>query len=347
MNACSCRTGGLLAAVPLVLGLLGPAPTDAQRRQRIGVVEQRSFGVMSGDPRFEFGDITGFSVDAEHDVVLVFDRQKLELSAFTNDGRYVASVGRSGAGPGEFRGAARVAGPTTAGGIYVPDHINSRISRWVLRGDSLVLTDEVRYHLAGPICHLGDDLYLMAYSDGNLIQKLDSRGLPTIAFGTAFVDGDPVIERFTANGKIACDANTQSVFVAATVYPVVRRYSALDGQLIWEAAVPDMVTPVVTRNSRSSAGLPMFRPAEGQEGWEPIVSVLVAPGDQLLVQYGSNAGVGNGREIVSVTTVAYDIHTGQLRELRTDLPRLDFATAKNAYSHANEPFPRVRVFRWR
>jgi hypothetical protein len=182
------------------------------------------------------------------------------------------------------------------------------------------LTEEVRYHLAGPICHLGDDLYLMAYSDGNLIQKLDSRGLPTMSFGTAFVDGDPVIERFTANGKIACDANTQSVFVAATVYPVVRRYSALDGQLIWEAAVPDMVTPVVTRNSRSSAGLPMFRPAERQEAWEQIISVLVAPGDQLLVQYGSNAGVRNGREIVSVTTVA---------------------------PHANEPFPRVRVFQWR
>lgn len=183
--------------------------------------------MLSGDPRLEFGLITGFAVDDEQGVIYTFNRQNLRLSAFTRSGDFLASAGRSGAGPGEFRGAQRIAAPIgPARPVQLVDHINARISRWYLRSGSLALLDELPSlsGLAGRVCAIENDLFFLRFKDASLLQRVDSTGRVLNSFGRPFLDENPVMAQFTAHGQIACHRSSNSVYAAATVIPVVRRY---------------------------------------------------------------------------------------------------------------------------
>jgi hypothetical protein len=54
----------------------------------------------------------------------------------------------------------------------------------------------------------------------------------------------------------------------------------------------------------------------------------------------------SGTDIVDVTTLVFNAANGRLLETRRDLPRLDHSVGSRACSHASEPFPRVRIYRW-
>jgi hypothetical protein len=324
------------------------AQLDAQA-ENLAVAEITSIGVLSGDPRLEFGLITGFAVDDEQGVMYIFDRQNLRLSAFTRSGDFLASAGRSGAGPGEFRGAQRIAAPIgRARAVQVVDHINARISLWYFRSGSLALLDELPNlsGLAGPVCTIANDLFFLRFKDGSLLQRVDSTGRVLNGFGRPFLDENPVMAQFTANGRIACHGSSNSVYVAATVIPVVRRYDAASGKLLWESEIPDMTAALILPNPRSAAGLPMYRPPEGRDHWDAVVSVVPAPEGRVLVQIAPAVG-SSSLDATDVTTIIFRSSDGSVLGVRADFPRLDFAGDAYAYSHANDPFPRVRVYRWR
>jgi len=123
----------LLALTSFVLGTLpivAVARIDAQpstRRDSAGIVITMStssavrslpgwrvstepdlqIGAVEGDPRLEFSGINGIGALPDGAIVLV-DGGSREVRLFDNRGTFIASVGRSGQGPGEFRRAALV-----------------------------------------------------------------------------------------------------------------------------------------------------------------------------------------------------------------------------------------------
>jgi hypothetical protein len=71
----------------------------------VELVEEVSFGVLEGEPEYEFGAFLELAVDAANGVY-VFDGQVPALRYYDASGVYVRTLGRGGSGPGEYGDAA-------------------------------------------------------------------------------------------------------------------------------------------------------------------------------------------------------------------------------------------------
>ena len=69
----------------------------------VELVEEVSFGVLEGEPEYEFGAFLQLAVDAA-DGVYVFDGQVPALRYYDASGVYVRTLGGGGSGPGEYGG---------------------------------------------------------------------------------------------------------------------------------------------------------------------------------------------------------------------------------------------------
>lgn len=88
------------------------------------VEELLRIGVLEGDDAYVFGQIGALEVDAVGNIH-VFDQHANELRTFSPSGEHLRTVGRAGAGPGEFRGVVGMAfGPD--GRLFVVDGTNAR-----------------------------------------------------------------------------------------------------------------------------------------------------------------------------------------------------------------------------
>lgn len=301
-----------------------------------------SIGVEVGDPTKEFGNIEDVAVEDGSGTIFLVDRLNHTLAAFDRAGRFIASTGRRGEGPGEFRHP----GPLGVGRgrIHVLDRGNLRISTYVLEADSLALEAETRVPFQiHDMCILNGDIFLLGYRQGKLLHRFDLRtGAVTASFGRPFRDDDAGIAALTAFGLLLCDEESQSIYVTANSIPTVRRYSPT-GRLVWEAEVPK-ISSIITRTAR---GVRYAAPENGGNS-EVTVSLTATRGGGLLLQFGEAfRGVGTLQDIIDVTSVVYDRSNGNLLKRLTDVPRIDLSDRRFAYSHGNDPFPRLIIYRWR
>lgn len=301
-----------------------------------------SLGVEVGDPNEEFGNIEDVAVGGVGGALFLLDRMNHRLMAFTRNGQFITQTGRSGRGPGEF-GYAGAVGLSNRQ-IYVLDRRNLRITTYRLEQDSLVLKAESRVPFqAHDMCVLDGRVFLLGYHQGRLLHQLDlNTGEVAASFGRPFAGDDPGMAALTAFGLVLCDEESQSLYVTANSIPIVRRYNR-SGQLVWESAV-EKVSSVITRTRH---GVRYGPPADGSAS-EVTISLVAAPGGRLLLQFGKVVqGIATLQEIVEVTSVFYDKRTGKPLERSSRLPRLDATDGAFAYSHGSDPFPQLRMYRWR
>ena len=97
------------------------------------IVEEVRIGAVDSDGPETFGSIVSLAVD-RMDRVWVLDMQASELRVFDRNGVHVRSVGRSGAGPGEFRQPVRV-DLSPEGQMWVVDPANARITTFDTAGN--------------------------------------------------------------------------------------------------------------------------------------------------------------------------------------------------------------------
>lgn len=317
-------------------------PAIAQDSSKLSVTNIGTVGVLSGDGSQEFGHIIDLAVGSDSALLYVLDALNSRLSIFSANGDFLASTGSAGGGPGEFRHprALSVRGDS----VFVFDPGLLRLSTFVYGGNTIVHVDDHRLPVQGwDMCMLGDQLYILKYHQGSLIQQVGMNGEIVRSFGRPFRQGDDFLAGLTDMGHLACDAVDQSIFVAAHATPVLRRYTP-SGKMMWEVEVPGAEPPIITRIEK---GVRFSRP-EGRQASDVIVSLSLVPKDRLLVQYGSPfRGMSNPEDIVDVTSVIFSKSNGRVRERRNDLPRIDYTTSVHGYSHVNDPFPRVALYQWR
>lgn len=320
------------------------APADAQREPGFELTPVGSIGVLSGDPRLEFGRLVAVGVDDRTGIIFVLDYLNARLSAFSADGdRFLAATGRPGGGPGEFRWARTMTSVDTT--ILILDPGNLRLSHYVFSGDSLSLVRETRlpYPEAMDMCLVGESLVIFGYHEGFLLRRIDLEGTHERSFGQPFRRGHPLIEQGSAIGHVACDPDGRSVFVAALGTSVVRRYTA-DGDLLWESEIPGFVptTMSVTGPGRVRYGSPPDR-----EFPSLTVSLVVLPGGRLLVQFGEpTRGMGSPEDMIDVHSVLFRAADGAVLGTfdSETIPRIDHTSGSRAFSLGNDPFPRVAIY---
>jgi hypothetical protein len=96
------------------------------------VSEVLAMGGLHADAVHQFGKISGLDVDRSGNIY-VADIEAQNIRVFDAGGRYLRTIGRPGAGPGEF--GSNVAGVFVVGDqLLVPDLANQRVSRFDMDG---------------------------------------------------------------------------------------------------------------------------------------------------------------------------------------------------------------------
>ncbi|MDT8369876.1 MAG: 6-bladed beta-propeller, partial [Longimicrobiales bacterium] len=305
-----------------------------------------TIGVSQGDPEEEFGQIKALTRLDTSDIILILDPYRGRLSAFDRDGTFLASTGRLGQGPGEFRVPRALSSMRER--IFVYDPANIRISEyaWNAEGAELALQRESRAPFeAKGMCAAEDRLYFLAYHEGRIVHQLDPDTGELVSFGSPFRSGHPNVEWSSTNGLIGCNEETRSVYVGGFVTPIVRRYD-LNGELIWEAEIPDFPAARITPNEYGGVRMRM---AEGEDRSLTLVSLAMVPTVGLVVQYADAAAVRIRamEDLIDVRTSIFSLDDGSLLASGiTSLPRIDLVDGEFAYSRGNDPFPRVKIYRW-
>lgn len=114
-------------ALPMALSAQGRGSTvpnaPIQRERRIGVI--------LGSPEQEFGFVSSIAILPD-DRIAVADLMAQNVRIFTFQGAYVATAGRSGAGPGEFRSMSALVADTL---LRVLDFQQQRITSFTFDGE--------------------------------------------------------------------------------------------------------------------------------------------------------------------------------------------------------------------
>ena len=142
------------ATFPALLGLLAitPARATSQPSTRVDtivrvaqapvhtgiatLVEEMSIGVADGAEEYMFGDVADIALGRDGSMY-VLDRQVPAIRQYDDRGKYIRTIGRSGAGPGEYRSPSGLA-TMRDGRLLLWDTGNWRIN--VYAGDGTSLT---------------------------------------------------------------------------------------------------------------------------------------------------------------------------------------------------------------
>jgi hypothetical protein len=107
----------------VVVRTLSGSVWDAPMELRVDL----SIGVLDGDPTLMFGKVLEMAVDAEGGIY-AFDYMVPALRFFDADGNYVRTLGRDGAGPGEYRSTVHGVAVRSDGRVVMGDFSNRRIN---------------------------------------------------------------------------------------------------------------------------------------------------------------------------------------------------------------------------
>lgn len=123
----------LLVSAPL------PAASQAPSLWPVGAKPSVAIGVEEGELDYEFSGVTGVRKLA-NGMVVVANTKPLELRLFDAKGKFVRRIGRSGNGPGEFRGDLRL---LPAGGDSIVVFVSGRLRNVIYRQDGTLLGETV------------------------------------------------------------------------------------------------------------------------------------------------------------------------------------------------------------
>ncbi len=138
---------------------------------------------------YQFGEVTSVAV-APDGTILVFDRMASEVRTFDAEGRHLRSIGREGAGPGEFSSSASGMFLMADGRLAVPDMRNTRIT-WLDLEGSFVSSTPTSYASGFPVLWDSD-------GSGRLVVQRRAMGQNQ---DTTLAQGDPLVQLDDSGGE--------------------------------------------------------------------------------------------------------------------------------------------------
>jgi len=248
-------------------GLWGKNPKVAlELVRKIGDID-------TDDEHLAFNYPTDIAVDAQGNIYIL-DAGNARIQKFGPDGKYLATIGRKGQGPGEFV-MPNSFGFDRDGNLVVADSTQSRIQVIIDGGKdvkSIVLKDERIYGARS----LGAGGYVGRAStyaipmrnqpekkigEMRLFRRLDPDGSVTASFGE-LADFGEALTNATGNASEFDVDGRDAVTVSFNVQNRIEKYGA-DGKLVWQADRPlnyDTEVKKKGRIERSGGGISMIEP---------------------------------------------------------------------------------------
>jgi len=247
---------------------------EAQRRAQVGLEIGRlaiAYGVEAGDPREELGAVTD-AISGPNGVVFVLDRPLARVLMLDANGVFLASIGRPGDGPGEFRNPVALAVLSTPSQLVVLDQTQGRISFLGWQGGRLRYSGSIAVTpYAVDLCVMNNEIYIYAPSpaEETVVQVVDGAGHERRRFGRPFGNEGGMMMRMARRGaRLACHQERNAVLLASELEGEILAYSA-GGELLWSSRLKELITAKI-RVSGNGFGFDQSTP----QPWD-LVDVLV------------------------------------------------------------------------
>lgn len=181
-------------------------------------------GELRGDPETAnvFGSVHDAELFADGDFI-VLDAAGPRLHLFDRHGQRLATAGRGGEGPGEFR-EPRALSLRNDSSVLVIDG-TGRVSEFLRTGDSLAYDRQFRID-ASPVdmCARNDTVYVLSPDPaGEVVQVYSVDGDSLFAFGKIYESDNPLVTMSIQQGTIGC--SQEAVVLGFTVLPYVFVFS--------------------------------------------------------------------------------------------------------------------------
>ena len=175
----------------------------------------RSFGTR-GSGLGQFKCLMGVTVDDEGNI-LVADRDNHRIQKFTNDGRFLASVGTEGTGPLQFNSPMDIAFNVHNKQLYVVDSGNHRIQ--VLNADltiSKIFREKWNWDVRSVTCDKDGNVYVIGCGE-KVVQVFKANGKRLWEFSRQVELGPPAGVAVNSKGKvIVSDYSDHSISIFTT-----------------------------------------------------------------------------------------------------------------------------------
>lgn len=302
-------------------------------------------GLLDGEDAYVFGKIQDV-VALPGGGFAVLDGFSYELRWFDNRGRWVATAGRKGRGPGEFE-EPDVAEVDETGRVWVIDRRNIRLSAFRPTGEQLEFVAE--WKLSGPVhypkdlCWMQEGLVLHAVASDGVFHVVDESGVRR-SFGSA-VEAEiaPELRRYEVLvqerfnwGRMAC-VEGLGVVLLHDEQPILRAVSPT-GEQLWRRTLEDYRQLALEPTERGG----LRYAADPETGTAHYAKDLVVWGD-LVYAALSESGMNTRTHELRI----YRLEDGSLVS-RAEVPFVLSAMGREyAYGVVEDPIPQVWLFRRR
>lgn len=298
-------------------------------------------GKLDGPPEQVFGRIGGIAVDASGRIFVVDILNKV-LRVYDPDGDHLASAGREGDGPGEFRHPEKVAlaGRDT---VVITDR-NGRLSRFLVSGDSIAFDGVVRLS-ATPwdACVLRDAIIVQGVplEGEGILHAYDLRGTHLASFGEMNAGTNLIIQETFTWGSVLCLPGLDEALFVPDFSPEIRLYRA-DGTLEATDSLPDYAVTPAEPSLGGAGGSFDWAPEQGAHA---VQSVVRLDRSSVLIQLSYKDATVTARDYVFLDSRLWDVRTGRQVGHSRAIPLLFAVRGDFAYGHVTEPFPQIIKYR--
>lgn len=334
------RASELAASIPMARGIRGDGPAQRFARRLAGARQVGAFGAMEGEPSEVFGMIEDVVADRSGRLY-VLDSRYNNVRIHDGSGAALASFGRPGGGPMEFRSPEALE-RDRAGRLLVADRHN-RIKVFESQGGSYVYARSIEVPLVPEdFCLLGDQVVVQGVADDGFIHLYNGSGAHLRSFGRLYSSRNWLVRNQLSDGPIACVPEAGTVVTMFKYLPVVHGYGA-DGKLRWVSRLADF-RPIRIVEGVSPRGQPRVT-FDGGAPHDVAESLAAAPGGLVVVQTAriTPESVRANREYAELRTYVLSARTGEGVYVGNHLPRISAVDAARVLAGVNDPFPQVRI----
>lgn len=310
-----------------------------------------TIGTLDGPPETLIGELAGVLIDDE-DRVYLLDEAYKELRVFAHDGRFLASAGGSGEGPGEFRDP-RALGFAPGREDVLAGDLGRQFERFRFEEGELrhIETKRVEEFTPTAMCPLGDLLLLHGpvYQGDSAFHFLSAEGTIERSFGAIYRAPTAIINFVVSEGRVVCSpAGDRFAFAPNSVLGEARGYDA-EGTLRWITKIEPFRSVGLVE---SGGG---YRVTLLPEGFHRIESLTLLPPDRVLLQVGlavpapEEAGANARPEVEELHSYLLDMDTGAGVYVGDQVPKIVGVNERYVVTSRlvgeDEPYRELRVYR--
>ena len=306
--------------------------------------EKITIGVEDGELHEMFGFVSDLAVPGDG-TVLVLDRTNSEVRVFDYGGILLATFGRLGGGPGEFRKEPSLISIADQGkSVFVLEQFGRTVSVF----DRLNLsTFAPKLNSAPGVlsfsgCAMNGHYWVYGYdfAKEGVLHKFDYDGQHVATFAERYkAESERASSRLSFYGAVACSEAHGIVALNRVWAPVITGYRD-SGEIAWHVKFADIEVNYIPEHEDGKLGL--SRPFElGQRRFDYLFTD--SAGD-FYVQYTILAGHGRDRRSDRGPLFKIDAATGLGTYLGT-APTLSGFDAGYGFSVFNYPFPHVVIYK--